>query len=151
MEGLVFRKATLPSFTHRPNKFSIKRSVLGPTMDLHTRKSVSFASSSIRAQQVLTFLLIFSFTTSSLQSSTCWQLSNQKFRPFTTLYHLWCHHYNNHNNIYIYIYILEFQFIMSTLNDNFIIKSKYQSIFGVDGNWTLNFLFNYNIFFFQLN
>ena len=88
MEGLVSLKATLPSFTHRPNKFSIRRSIPGPTMDLHTRKPVSFASSSIRAQQVLTFLLIFSFTTSSLQSSHVLTIVKSEVWAATILYHL---------------------------------------------------------------
>ena len=57
-------------------------------MDLHTRKSMSFASSSIRAQQVLTFLLIFSFTTSSLQSSHVLTIVKSEVWAATILYHL---------------------------------------------------------------
>jgi hypothetical protein len=65
MEGLVSPRATLPSFTHRPNKFSARRSV---PMDLHTKKStITFASSSIRAQQVL--LLTFNISSSSFAIS----------------------------------------------------------------------------------
>ncbi|KAE8075501.1 hypothetical protein FH972_014212 [Carpinus fangiana] len=49
MEGLVSLRATLPSFAHRPNRFSVRRSI---PMDLHIRNSGPFASSSIRAQQL---------------------------------------------------------------------------------------------------
>ncbi|XP_062152979.1 indole-3-glycerol phosphate synthase, chloroplastic-like isoform X1 [Alnus glutinosa] len=52
MEGLVSLRATIPPITHRPNKFSPRNSIPGITMNFRTRKSVPFASSSIRAQQL---------------------------------------------------------------------------------------------------